>query len=73
MPGVTGTDLPEWLEKNNPALARRTVFMTGEAFTPRARRFLQRSPSLTLEKPVEARKLLEIVRSLVAERRGARE
>jgi CheY-like chemotaxis protein/anti-sigma regulatory factor (Ser/Thr protein kinase) len=65
MPDVTGMDLHEWLQERNPKLGRRTVFMTGGAFTPRAREFLDRVPNTRLEKPVEPQNLLEIVRNLV--------
>ncbi len=42
MPNVTGMDLHEWLVKHHPDLADRMIFVTGGAFTPRARTFLER-------------------------------
>jgi PAS domain S-box-containing protein len=72
MPAVTGMDLYAWLHDNQPDLARRMVFLTGGAFTPRAREFLQRVPNARFEKPAEMKNLQEIVRNLVAGRRVAR-
>jgi len=51
MPDTTGMDLQEVLEQEAPELAKRTVFMTGGAFTPRAREFIARFEGRVLEKP----------------------
>lgn len=51
MPDVTGMDIYEELEQRDPEMASRFVFMTGGAFTPRAREFVDRSPSKLLYKP----------------------
>ncbi|HUH03240.1 MAG TPA: ATP-binding protein [Kofleriaceae bacterium] len=51
MPDVTGMDVYEDLAQRNPELASRFVFMTGGAFTPRAREFVDRAPSKLLYKP----------------------
>jgi signal transduction histidine kinase/CheY-like chemotaxis protein len=53
MPDVTGMDLHDWLEENEPRLARAMVFITGGAFTPRAKAFLGRVQNLALEKPFD--------------------
>ena len=37
MPEVTGMDLHEWLVEHRPELADRTIFISGGAFTLRAR------------------------------------
>jgi hypothetical protein len=39
----------------------RIVFMTGGAFTPRAREFLARLPNLRLEKPFDLGHILAMV------------
>ncbi len=54
MPIVSGIDVHEELSRVRPSLARRTVFMTGGAFTPRARRFLEETRCPCLEKPFRA-------------------
>ena len=68
MPEMTGMDLYGELPKLAPEQARRVVFMTGGAFTPRARAFLDQAPNLRLEKPFDTEEL----RKIIAERlRGA--
>jgi CheY-like chemotaxis protein len=54
MPSMTGMDLHAELSKIAPELADRMVFLTGGAFTARARDFLDRVPNLRLEKPFKA-------------------
>ncbi len=51
MPEVSGMDLFRWLEEHRPQLAKRTVFMTGGAFTSLARTFLERIDNPRIEKP----------------------
>ncbi len=53
MPEVTGMDLFEWLEVQRPDLCERVVFMTGGAFTDRAKSVLDRAPGRWIEKPFE--------------------
>jgi hypothetical protein len=50
-----------------PDRASRFVFMTGGAFTTKARDFLEQTPVACLEKPFE----LSQIRDLVAERAGS--
>lgn len=54
MPEISGMDLFESLEDEDPELTTRFVFMTGGAFTERARAFLERVPNPRLDKPFEA-------------------
>jgi CheY-like chemotaxis protein/anti-sigma regulatory factor (Ser/Thr protein kinase) len=62
MPQVSGMDVYAQLLRVAPEMAARTVFMTGGAFTPRARAFLADVPNPTVEKPFEPRALVELVR-----------
>jgi len=62
MPVMTGMDLYAEIVKVAPKLAGRLVFMTGGAFTPRARAFLESVVNPCLEKPIDTSRL----RSLVA-------
>ncbi|MEM9457281.1 MAG: ATP-binding protein [Myxococcota bacterium] len=57
MEGMTGMELHEQLMLRSPADAARMVFVTGGAFTPAARQFLQRIPNRTLAKPVQMAQL----------------
>ena len=66
MPEVTGMDLHDSLAVTHPELAARMVFMSGGAFTQRARAFFESVPNLRLEKPFDIANLRELVRVLVA-------
>jgi PAS domain S-box-containing protein len=65
MDEVTGMDLHIALSRSQPELARRIVFITGGAFTPRARRFLREVPNLHLEKPLDIAHLRRLLRTLL--------
>jgi signal transduction histidine kinase/CheY-like chemotaxis protein len=64
MPEMTGMDLHDELVLTAPEQARAMVFVTGGAFTPRAREFLSEMASRCIEKPFDTNTL----RSVVAER-----
>ena len=64
MPEMTGMDLQEELGRRVPEQAARMVFVTGGAFTDRARLFLERSPNPRLEKPFDNQALRTLVRTL---------
>ena len=51
MPEISGMELYERVLASRPALADRFVFMTGGAFTDRAREFLKRHRCPRIEKP----------------------
>jgi len=68
MPEMTGMDLYTELSRGWPEVARRVVFLTGGAFTPRARKFLESVPNGRLEKPFEGPALMEAI--AIAMRRG---
>lgn len=62
MPVMTGIDLHRALTERFPEQARRIVFLTGGAFTPRARAFLE-TPGIThLNKPIDSDRLRELAR-----------
>jgi two-component system, cell cycle sensor histidine kinase and response regulator CckA len=64
MPGSTGMDLHAALRQADPRLADRIIFMTGGAFTARARRFLSRVQNPRIEKPFMADDVLALVGDL---------
>ncbi len=71
MPAMSGVDLHEWLSKLYPALADRVVFITGGAFTPRAREFLARVGYIRIEKPFDAANFKKIVHDrIIISRQG---
>jgi two-component system cell cycle sensor histidine kinase/response regulator CckA len=64
MPHVSGMDLFEQVRGRDAELARRFVFMTGGAFTPRAREFVAEVPNVTLEKPFDKAQVLAAVQGV---------
>jgi len=67
MPDLSGMELYERLRELKPGLAARFVFMTGGAFTPRAREFLKAVPNGWLEKPFDAQQLLRLLGQVLRE------
>jgi signal transduction histidine kinase/ActR/RegA family two-component response regulator len=63
MPGLSGMDLYREVLARAPDAAGSIVFMTGGAFTPRARAFVASVGKRCVEKPIDADALREIVRS----------
>jgi PAS domain S-box-containing protein len=66
MPEVTGMDLYEWMEAQKPELCPRVVFMTGGAFSDRARALLERLPGQWIEKPFEFATLTALIARVTA-------
>ncbi len=64
MPELSGMDVEERLRKSAPDVLPRIVYLTGGAFTERARKFLAEARPF-LEKPVDAQALRERVADLV--------
>ena len=71
MPQMTGMELHERVAGVDPPLATRFVFMTGGAFTDRARDFLARTPNPCVEKPFDPGQLRDVV-ARIAARAGER-
>jgi CheY-like chemotaxis protein len=65
LPGMSGIDLFEAVARAEPELQRRFVFITGGAFTQRARDFLATVPNPRIDKPFEASAIRDVV-SLLA-------
>jgi CheY-like chemotaxis protein len=65
MPGMDAPALYDELCKVAAAQAERMVFMTGGAFTIRARDFLERVPNARVDKPFDVGALLALVRARV--------
>jgi PAS domain S-box-containing protein len=65
MPLMTGMEFYTRLAAMAPDQADRVVFMTGGAFTPRAREFLARLPNLRIEKPFDLGHILAMINAQV--------
>jgi PAS domain S-box-containing protein len=61
MPEMTGMELYEALEEIAPHHARSMIFLSGGAFTPRARAFITRVDNLCFDKPFDRQSLLTLV------------
>ena len=68
MPGMDAPALYDELCKVAPAQAERMVFMTGGAFTVRARDFLERVPNARVDKPFDVAVVRALVRARVTPR-----
>lgn len=63
MPQMTGMDL--YVELEQLGIADRMIFLTGGAFTPAARQFLDRIPNQRVEKPFDGRHLRALIRDRI--------
>ena len=70
MPDMSGMTLHRALVERYPALARRTVFLTGGAYTSESRDFLDATSVEFLEKPFELDTLRALLRRLLAAEDG---
>ncbi len=61
MPDMTGMDLHRELSRVAPEQANRMIFLTGGAFTAKARKFLSETPKENMEKPFDPANLRAIV------------
>ena len=66
MPEMTGMDLHDEIRRQFPGLEQRIIFMTGGAFTPRAREFLNAVTNPYLSKPFDLRRVAEALEQLGA-------
>ena len=68
MPEMSGPEFYEALRTGRPDVIDRVVFMSGGAFTPRSRDFLDRVPNSRIEKPFDPQVLSSLVRDRVTGR-----
>jgi signal transduction histidine kinase len=61
MPELTGMDFHAQLGEARPDLADQIIFLSGGAFTPRAREFFAKIPNPRLDKPIDAARLRSLV------------
>ena len=67
MSDMSGIDFHRALAIQAPDTAAQVVFMTGGAFTPSARTFLQTIPNRCVEKPIDRETIDELVRERLGE------
>jgi len=73
MPDTSGMDLHAQVAEEAPQVASRFVFLTGGAFTERARTFLATTLQPVLEKPVDPTELRATVRAVASRGRAGGE
>ncbi len=66
MPDVSGMDVYGTLAAKAPELARRMIFITGGAFTPRAREFFATTTQPCIEKPFDREDLRRAVAAVTS-------
>jgi CheY-like chemotaxis protein len=66
MPTMSGIDVYDAIRQADPDQARRIVFMTGGAFTPRALEFLEANENARIEKPLERTTLRAAIRACLS-------
>jgi FixJ family two-component response regulator len=65
MPNMTGMDLHAELSQRMPEVVERMVFVTGDPYTPAARKFLDSVSNQWLEKPCPPQRLQGVVRGFL--------
>ena len=70
MPTITGMDVYDTIRRIAPEQLDALVFVTGGAFMPHARTFVETVANTTLEKPFDPQALVALVDKLVSRRRG---
>jgi len=65
MPEVSGMDMRELLANIAPEQVDKMVFMTGGAFTNKAREFFDRVSNPTIEKPFDKAALFAVIDALL--------
>jgi signal transduction histidine kinase/CheY-like chemotaxis protein len=61
MPDLTGMDVYEEIEKTQPQLAERFVFISGGGVTERSRKFIELHAERVLPKPIDSRQLAKLL------------
>jgi CheY-like chemotaxis protein len=72
MPEMSGMEFYEYLARAHPRLLSRVVFLTGGAFTPAAKAFLDRVDNVRLEKPFGPAELRALVKDALVKSRRVR-
>jgi signal transduction histidine kinase len=66
MPEMSGAELYRLVKERWPEVAERFIFITGGAFSPEARRFLDESVIACINKPFQVEELLDLIETRVA-------
>lgn len=61
MPQMSGRELFQWIRKNQPHLANRIIFITGDTVSAETRSFFENHSNLYLAKPFKIEEVKEII------------
>ncbi len=64
---VDGADFYDWLKQNQPSLASRLLFITGDTVNEETAKALERTGAPFIEKPFRVTQLVEMVRMVLGE------
>ena len=64
MPGVSGKELFNFIKKNKSKLVDKMVFITGDLLSEDTKKFMKKTGSSFIEKPLQIDSLIEIVQNL---------
>lgn len=64
---VDGAALYDWLYTNQPEMARKLLFITGDTVNEETARALQRTGAPFIEKPFRVTQLMDMVRQIIGE------
>jgi two-component system NtrC family sensor kinase len=66
---VDGAGLYDWLHTNQPEVARKMLFITGDTVNEETARALERTGAPFIEKPFRVSQLMEVVKRIIGEPR----
>lgn len=64
---VDGAGLYDWLHKNQPEVARKVLFITGDTVNEETARALERTGVPFIEKPFRVSQLMQVVKQIIGE------
>ena len=70
MPEMTGMEVFDRVRRESEDIASRMVFITGGAFTKRARNFLEAATNPRIKKPFDLLEIRAVMTDLLSERDG---
>jgi two-component system NtrC family sensor kinase len=64
MPGISGKELFQYIEENKPELTNKIIFITGDVLNQDTQRFIKKTDSLVIEKPLDINVILNTLENL---------
>jgi len=65
MPGLSGFQFFDWIRENQPGMASKIIFTTGDSFDPETRTFMEQWKLPHLGKPFDLKKLKQALGGLL--------